>query len=393
MAGVRAQLAQPYRRSASTWLAYCMLGCFAFLEAVLGPLVSFLQADLRLNYTVVSLHGSAFALGSVLVGLAGERFIRRWGRRASFWGGVVGMAAGAVLLSVGRHALATITAALVMGSFGALVLVTIGASLSDEHGEQRTVALTEANVVASISAILASLSVGLLAGSRLGWRAVPLVAVAGIGLLTLIFARAPLIQARHTEQEAAATRAPLPAHFWFSWLVLVLGVTVEWSVVSWGALFLERGVGLPRAVAAGMMGLFFLAMLIGRVAGSRLARQFAGSGLLLGAFALALAGFPLFWLGPLVPLHILGLVVVGLGVANAWPVAVAVATSAAARQVDTANARLALGGGGAGLVAPLSLGALADRVSLERAFGVIGVLLVLAIVATMVANRSVRSRM
>lgn len=382
-----AEAATRFARSPSTWLAYLMLGCFAYLETVLGPLLSFLQAELRLTYTVVSLHGSAFAAGSVIVGLTGERVVGRWGRRAAFWYGVAGMAAGAVLLALGRHALWTVTAALIMGTFGALVLVTIQASLGDEYGERRTVALTEANVVASLCAILAAVTVGLLAGSALGWRAAPLVAVGGVLVLAATLHGAPLGAARHEPSESAYTRSPLPARFWCYWLVLVLGVTVEWSVVSWGALFLEHGAGLTRAVAAGTMGLFFLAMATARVVGSRLARRFTGASLLLAAFVVALVGFPLLWLGPVFPLHLVGLALVGLGVANSWPVAVAVATGTATRQLDTANARLALGGGGAGLLAPLALGALADRVSLERAFGAIGLLILLAIAATLLANR------
>lgn len=364
-----------------------MLGCFAYLEVVLGPLLPFLQSELRLNYTLVSLHGSAFALGSVLIGLAGERLVARWGRRVSFWCGVTGMAAGAVLLALGRQAIWTVTAALVMGLLGALVLVTIQASLGDEHGERRVVALTEANIFASVCAILAAVGVGLLAGTPLGWRAAPLIAVAAIVLLALVFHAAPLGVARQTGSETHVVGTRLPVRFWCYWLVLVLGVTVEWSVVSWGALFLERGAGLPRAVAAGTMAVFFVAMVTSRIVGSQLARRVSGRALLLASFGVALLGFPLLWLGPGIPFHIVGLAAVGLGVANIWPVAVAVATGAAAHQLDTANARLALGGGGAGLLAPFLLGALADRVSLERAFGVIGPLLLLAITATFMANR------
>ena len=376
-----------FARSRSTWLAYLMLGCFAYLEAALGPLTLFLRAEFGLSYTLASLHFSAFALGSVLVGLGGERVVRRWGRRAAFWSGAAGLAAGAALLAASRHPAGTIGGALVMGTLGALTLVTLQASLADEHGARRAVALAEANVVASACAILASVAVGAAARTALGWRAAPLLAVAAIGPLALAFRAAPLGPGGATAGAGREPAAQLPAAFWLYWLVLVLGVSVEWSMVTWGPAYLERGAGLSRAAAATAMGLFFAAMLAGRLLGSRLARRAGAAPLLLAALGVTLGAFPCFWLAPPAAAKLAGLGLVGLGVANLWPLAIAAATGAAAHQPDTANARLALGGGGAGLLAPFALGWLADRVGIQLAFGIAVPLLLGAIGAAALANR------
>src|SRR5690242_14737509 len=91
---------QRFHRERLTWASYWMLGYFAFLEAILGPLMPFIRGDLRLSYTLASLHFSAFALGAVVMGILADRISQRWGRRVAFWGGGIGMAAGALLVAL-----------------------------------------------------------------------------------------------------------------------------------------------------------------------------------------------------------------------------------------------------------------------------------------------------
>src|SRR3712207_7055684 len=50
-----------------TWATYALVGYFAYLETVLGPLMPFLRAEHGFSYTVASLHFSAFALGALPV--------------------------------------------------------------------------------------------------------------------------------------------------------------------------------------------------------------------------------------------------------------------------------------------------------------------------------------
>jgi hypothetical protein len=54
---------------------------------------------------------------------------------------------------------------------------------------------------------------------------------------------------------------------------------------------------------------------------------------------------------------------------------------------DAAAARLAIGGGGAILVAPFVLGALADRTSIATAFGIVIPMLLAALALALVALR------
>ena len=67
---------QRFVRVRLTWASYWMFGYFAFLEAVLGPLMPFIRGDLHLSYLLASLHFSAFALGAMAMGTVGDRLTR-----------------------------------------------------------------------------------------------------------------------------------------------------------------------------------------------------------------------------------------------------------------------------------------------------------------------------
>ena len=69
-------------RDSATWMTYGLVGYFAFMETVLGPIMPFLRTELGLGYTTASLHFSAFALGAVLLGLFGDKILGRFGRLA-----------------------------------------------------------------------------------------------------------------------------------------------------------------------------------------------------------------------------------------------------------------------------------------------------------------------
>lgn len=366
-----------------------MLGYFAFLEATLGPLMPFIRGELRLSYLLASLHFSAFALGAMVMGAVADRLTGWWGRRVSFWGGATGMAAGALLIALAPVAVGTIAGAFLMGLLGALLLITLQAVLADHYGRWTTVALTEANVVASGFAFLAPVIIGLVTGAGLSWRLALFPIIAFYLVVGGLYRREvfPTHPATSAEQTTGAGQR-LPLVYWAFWLLIVLETGAEWCVAYWGASFLVADAALSKADAAAAMGAFFLAMLLGRFVGSRLTRAHSGTVVLVGSLALALVGFPLFWLAPSPPAQVVGLFILGLGLANVYPLGAALATSILPGQADRASARTAVAGGLSALVAPFVLGALSDQIGIGAAFGVALPMLLLALLFAGVAGRS-----
>ena len=371
-------------RDRFTWLAYFMLAYFSFMQSSLGPLTPFLRAELNLNYSETALHLSAFAFGMIIAGLTADRIALRWGRSAVFWGGALGMGVGGVLLTLAHHVALSVASACLMGFLGAYLLVMIPACLADHHGSRRAIALTESNVAASISATLAPLLVGFGETVGLTWRFALLLGAGVCLLLAVIFRRTPV----PVNQQAGQTgiSRPLPRRFWAYWLVVVLAVSLEWCMVFWGADFLQNSVGLEKVTASTLMSVFFVAMVIGRAIGSRLTRRFESSKLLIFAIAVVGVGFPLFWLGRIPAVNIIGLFIAGLGIANLYPLTLSVATSIDPEQANRASSRILLAGGLAILVAPQVLASFADSSGIFNAFGVAAALLIAAAVIVLSAR-------
>lgn len=375
-----------FHRDRRTWAAYLALGLFAYLETSIGPAMPFLRAELGLGYAAASLHFSAFAAGAIVSGFLGERWARRLGRTRALWGGLAGMALGALLVALSPTVVGTLLGALAMGLIGTLSLMANQAALSDMHGVLRTIALTESNVAATGTAIFAPLAIGGFAAAGLGWQLGLAVTVPWALLLWRSF-RAVRFPPPAATGERHGQGGGLPIAFWMLWVVLFLVAAAEWCVAYWGADFLASVIGLAPARAATAMTVFFAAMTGGRWIGSRLARRYRTLPLLLAAIALAGGGFLVFWLAatPLVSLP--GLFVAGLGIANLYPLTLGAATGAGAHDIDRATARLAIASGGALLTAPLAVGAISDAAGMRWGFGIVAPLLAAAFVCALVSSR------
>lgn len=388
---------RPFIRVRFTWLAYAMLAFYSYLQALIGVVTPLLRQELALSYSASALHVSAFALGIIVSGIVGERLAQICGRRVAFWGGGLGMAVSALVIALARTVWFTLPSAFCMGLCGSLLLMLIQAGLSDQHGAQRTIALTEANVGASLCAFLAPVLMGSFQGMGLGWRSAIWLAAAVVALLSLRFGREPMPNAPHASGQTdlsrpAPSRQPLPSAFWAYWTVLFLGVAVEWCMVTWGGDFLQQAAALTPARAASLVGLFLLAMFLGRIGGTLLARRIAAATLLLSTIGIALIGFPLFWLAPTLPLTLIGFFLTGLGTGSFFPFAMAAANSVAPAQTDRANARVVLGIGLSVLSTPLILGWVADQTNLQNAYGVVALILGVAAALTYGTNRTLQRR-
>lgn len=378
---------QTFHRDPFTWLAYLLLAFYGYFLNVLGPITPFLKDELALSYTISSLHFTAFAVGILLIGLGGHLVIQRLGRWRSLWVGAIGMSLSAVLLAIGQTPVITIGASFLMGLIGSLILAIVPAALSEQHGDRRAVALSEANVIASLVATAAPLLVGWFALSIGGWR-LALVLIALMPLLLYVGLGRGIAPANASSPiNSVRVRQPLPRLFWIYWVALVLAVSVEFCMISWSADYLENVLGMLKADAAQAVSLFFAGMILGRLAGSRLVQRFSTPRLVTAAILLASFGFLLFWKPVSVVMGLGGLFLTGLGVASLYPLILSLAIGASNNNPIQASARATLASGTAILMLPLILGRLADALGIGPAYGVVVVLLLSVFVIIQVTGR------
>jgi fucose permease len=379
---------QTFHRDRFTWVAYLSLAVYGYFLNVLGPITPFLKDELELTYTVSSFHFTAFAAGILVIGLFGHLLIQRIGRQQSLWLGLFGMSLSALLLLAGRNPVITIGASFLMGLIGSLILAIVPAALSDQHGQLKAVALSEANVIASLFATSAPLLVGWLAQSVGGWRlalgimaCIPILMFMGLGKNS-----SPATTS--TDSEPHPANHPLATLFWIYWVTIVLGVSIEFCMIFWSADYMQEVLRMDKADAAQAVSLFLAAMILGRVLGSRLVRRFPTRRVVNVSILIAGIGFLVFWRTKNVFLSLSGLFITGLGVANFYPLILSLAISAADGNTVQAGARATLASGTAILALPLVLGRLADVVGIRLAYGVVVLLLISVFMISQIAGRN-----
>ena len=377
---------QTFHRDRFTWLAYLSLAFYGYFLNVLGPITPFLKDELRLTYTVSSFHFTAFAIGILLIGLGGHWVIQRIGHQRSLWVGLFGISLSAFLLLIGRNPVITVGASFLMGWIGSLILAVVPAALSDQHAELRAVALSEANMIASLFATAGPLLVGWFAHSVGDWRwALGIIAFIPI-LMFPLFGKdsSPASTSIIVKPQTSPT---LPLLFWIYWIAIVLGVSVEFCMIFWGADYLEQVLGMAKADSAQAVSLFLAAMILGRVLGSRLVQQVPTRSVVTISILIATIGFLVFWKGNSRLLGLSGFFITGLGVASLYPLILSLAIGSAQGNTVQAGARATLASGTAILALPLALGRLADAIGIQSAYGLVILLLASVLFIILMAGR------
>lgn len=153
-------------------------------------------------------------------------------------------------------------------------------------------------------------------------------------------------------------------------LVLLLGLTAlctaygEGAIADWTTLHLTDDVHASSVVAATGYGAYAFAMAGGRVGGTWLSIRLGQTRLMLFGGLTAAVGMLVAALAPVVPVAICGFVLVGLGLANLFPLAIARAGSAGGPQGVAFASSLGYGGM---LIGPVVIGFLADAAGLPLA--------------------------
>jgi fucose permease len=361
--------------------AYLDLIVVGYLLYGVGAVSPYLRDHLHLSDAETGLHSSALALGIVTAGLVTDRLDARWGTRLVQAAAIVLSAAACVMLAWAPAAMVTLAAAGVVGLGCGVMLGHANATLATGGGPASRVRLGRGNLVAMLAALAVPFVISGAVGIGVGWQA-----AFGPSLLLLGGALESARQGvDRVHQAHAGTLRRLPAAFWLAWLLVVLVVSVEFSVVFWGATLVERRASSPLTEATLAGAAFFAGMIAGRTVislqagGRRDPRGLLRLGLI-GAFA----GSVLTWASTAVPVSALGLFLCGLGVAVLYPLGTSITLGVPDIEPSSAAARLTLASGTAILIAPFLLGVLSDAVGVVVGWALVPLTCVAALVLTLV---------
>ncbi|WP_262287344.1 sugar MFS transporter [Micromonospora sp. MA102] len=411
-------------RDRTTWLTYAQLGMWGFFLYGFGPVVPLLRDEQGTSAAVAGLHSTGIAVGALAGGALFAPAARRVGRGPAIWLGLAGVAVGVTALGLLHPLPATLAAVAVIATFGMMVISGVSVVLTAHHGPAAPAALTEANAACAGMGILAPLVIGATVDAGLGWR--PAMA-AEVGLITLVALAAVTFRVRlpksapataaagdptapsvrpilgtsrsprtDTVQDRArpatgqAGSARLPRAYWIAWVLMSVTGSIEVCLSLWTADVLRTHAGLSAGGASAAVAAIVCGMFAGRLAGGRLALRWPPVPLLLGALTVSLAGFALFWSAPVGWLAVAGLVVLGLGNALHYPLAISIALAAAGPAADKAAGWASYSMGVGFGIAPVALGWVADGVGPHLAFLLLPGFIAAAILLTVRLGRALR---
>lgn len=407
LADVANQAAPRLQRDHLTYGVYVQMMMWGWFLLAFGPSVPLITEQFGVSKGVGGLHGTAMALGAVLIGLTLSRLVQRFGRKLLMAAGAATVIAGVVLLTLGGHIAATLLGALIVAIGGNLMVNTAQPALSLHHGPAGTAAVTEANAACSVIGLLGPLAVGFTVASGWGWQ--PALAITAVFALLSIAVIAPLPGTGVMSGREVTPTAPRPAvareadtlvlnrrgtgytrGFWLFMVALTVGIAVEFATTFWAADLIrsrtDAGASSSTAAIAALAG----GMAVARIVGGQLSLRHSAERLLLIAFAISGAGWLVMWTAQATAQAIVALAITGLGFGLLYPLGVSLVMRASAGRPDRALGISALGAGAAIGLAPLFLGALADLIGSHRAFITVPVLLVVGALSVYFGRRSER---
>ena len=247
-----------------------------------------------------------------------------------------------------------------------------------------------------LSGLHAGFSLGGLGGALVGGAASSLLGVgshlalvAAAGLFVSAWALPALLGAGRGAAAAAPTAGAGGPTRTPTAVLVVLGAIAgctafgEGALTDWGALLLREDLGAPATVAAAGYGGFSLAMAGGRLAGGRLLQAMGERRLLVGGAALAAVGTVAAVTTSSLGVALAGFVLVGLGLANVFPLAI----GRAGLLGGARGIALATTVGYTGLLGgPPVIGLVAESAGLPVAVGSVAVMAVVAAVLVLTVS-------
>ncbi len=370
--------------SAETRAAYLDQSVVGYLLYGVGAATAFLAVALSLSDSAAALHSSLLATGLLGAGFLGHRLDAVLGSRRTHWLAYLLLVVAIVCIVTAPAYAVTLAGAAFVGLGTGLLLAHLNRALTRGGGTLARVRMGRAALVAMVATVCVPIAIGIGENSGLGWQMAFVVALGLVAVGLGASRRRPQVQA-----EVVVSAGRLSRGYWLTWGLLVLGVSVEFSLVFWASTLVERQVGIPLADATLVATGFYAGMATSRVALSfhAVSRRDPVAMIRLG-LGVALVGSLLAWVTSDIVFAAVGVYLGGVGTGFIYPLSVTVALALVPSLQDRGSSRLILASGLAILVAPFVLGVAADAAGVATAWLLIPILCVAALALSVPVSRA-----
>ncbi len=367
------------------WAVAAMFAANGFTMGAWAPQIPPLMPRHAIGEGVLGLVILALGLGAVGAMLFSGRLIARFGGRPVLAGFALALAPTLPLLVFAPSLPALFAAAALFGAIaGSMDVAMNAAAVKVERALGRAI----------MSASHGFWSLGGFVGSALGsyvlalWGAqTQALLTAGVVALTVVLALPYLLPDPATPAEHHAKQGLFPrdAGLWLLGLLALFCMVPEGAVMDWAAVFLAKELGAD-AFRAGLGFAFFAGtMAIMRFSGDVLRNRFGAVRTLRVSALIGALGLMIGALAPTDAVAMAGFAFAGLGVANLVPVMFSAAGNHPGLPPGQAISTVTMVGYAGILIAPASIGYIAEHAGFRATYGALALLLVLV---AALANRA-----
>jgi fucose permease len=366
-----------------TRLAYACLLIVGINGGWIGPFLPEISSTLHVSIDHAGLVISATAAGYFAALIIAGALSHRWSAQHILIVAMILFTAGLLGLAVASGLPMLLGAGATVGLGNGAIDVAANALIVDLNRERLAAALNYLHVLFGVGALMGPIIVAFALA-----RAIPYWWIFGPGALGCAMVAGALSISGAVEVRVppeAGGFLPLLSRpiIWVIGAMLFLYVGGEAGVGAWLFLYLRAVAGLGPSVAASGVGVYWMGLVAGRVAGGRLANRIAPRELTIVASAVSVAGF----IGLLAASRSYGFAAamvfaIGFGYGPVFPNMVAIGAARFPAQVGRMSSIVIAGGALGGVFVPWLMGyAMAvstARMSMELAFGVTTIMLLLS---------------
>ena len=360
------------------WAVAAMFATNGFMMGAWAPQIPLLLTRHNISATTLGLLILALGIGAVSAMLFAGRLIQTYGSRtiARNFGLATAPTLPLVVLAPNLWLLAPAMA--LMGALIGCMDVAMNANAVEVERRMGRAIMSSSHGFWSLGGFI-----GGLGGSYIiaHWGAeTQAVTVAAIALITVLLASPNLIaDAPHpiTEKPAPHPLFPRDASLWILGFMALFSMVPEGAVLDWAAIYLGRELGADLFRAGLGFAGFAAAMALMRFAGDRLRNRFGAVKTLQISGLISAAGLMGGALAPNDIVAIASFAFAGLGVANMVPILFSAAGNHPGMSAGAAISTVTMVGYAGILVAPSSIGFIADHVGFRATYAALAVVLLI----------------